>query len=70
MHTSQLEQILDETDANPHYHQDLRQSHSLSEREAAWLGKRPYLHFEAGAALLTGRFMMRRPYVERKAPLT
>lgn len=39
-----------ETETNPHYHQDQRQSHLLSEREAAWLGKRPYLHFEAGAA--------------------
>ena len=46
-----------ETEANPHYHQDLRQSHSLSERETAWLGKRPYLHFEAGAAFAHGTYI-------------
>lgn len=46
-----------ETETNPHYHQDLRQSHSLSEREAAWLGKRPYLHFEAGTAFVHGTYI-------------
>ena len=46
-----------ETEANPHYHQDLRQSHLLSERETAWLGKRPYLHFEAGAAFAHGTYI-------------
>lgn len=46
-----------ETDLNPHYREDVRQGHLLNKDESSWLGKRPYLHFEEGAAFVHGTFI-------------